>query len=88
MGYDFPKEETIEHLKLDAVYFPFEDIREYKHLLGMQQHVPISNDNKDLYFAYFKFIKEQCEILLKTDPTHEYVGLWKEAIDEINKIID
>lgn len=90
MDYNFPKEKVIEHLKLDAVYFPFEDIRGYKHLSSMQAQaqVPIPDNVKDEYLAYFKFVKEQCEILLKAEPNHEDADLWQEAIDEINKIIN
>lgn len=88
MDYNFSKEKVIEHLKLDAVYFPFEDIRGYKHLLSMQEQVPITDNVKNEYLTYFKFVKEQCEILLKTEPNHKDIDLWKEAIDKINKIIN
>lgn len=88
MDYNFLKEKVVEHLKLDAVYFPFEYIRGYKHLLSMQEQVPIPDNVKEEYFTLFKCAKEQCEILLKTEPNHEDVELWQEAIDEINKIIN
>lgn len=88
MAYNLSKEKMIEHLKEDAVYFPFEQIRSYKLLITQEQHLPPDSTLKQDYISFFKDVKEQCEILLKTDPTHEDVDLWKEAIDEINKIID
>lgn len=76
----------IERLKLDADYFPFEQIRSYKFLKSQAQHIPLDNTLEQDYLSFFKDVKKQCEILLKTDPHHENVDLWKEAIDEINKI--
>lgn len=82
------KEKIIEHLKLDAEYFPFEQIRSYNFLKSQEQHIPLDNTLKQDYLSFFKDVKKQCEILLKTNSNHENVDLWKEAIDEINKIIN
>ena len=81
-------EKMIEHLKLNAEYFPFEQIRHYNFLKKQEQHVPIDSTLKQDYFSFFKDVREQCEILLKTDPTNEDIDLWQEAIAEIDKIID
>lgn len=78
----------VEHLKTNAVYFPFEQIRHYNFLKTQEQQLPIDNTLKQDYLSFFKDVKEQCETLLKTEPNHEDVDLWKEAIIEINNIIN
>ena len=82
------KETMVEHLKNDAVYFPFEQIRSYKFLKSQEQQLPLDNTLKQEYLDFFNDVKQQCEILLKSDPNHEDSNLWKEAITEINKIIN
>lgn len=88
MAYNLSKEKMIEHLKENAVYFPFEQIRSYKFLKSQEKQLPIDNTLAQDYFSFFKDVKEQCEILLKAEPQHADADLWKEAIDEINKIIN
>ncbi len=82
MAYNMTKS-MIAHLKEDAEYFPFEQIRSYKLL---QKH-PLEDGFKKEYFAFFCDVKKECEHLLKTEPNHQNKSLWKEAIEEINKII-
>lgn len=88
MAYNLSKKELIEHLKEDAVYFPFEQIRNYNFLKSQEQKLPLDNTLVQDYLSFFKDVKEQCENLLKTDAQHADADLWQEAIDEINKIID
>ena len=82
------KELVLKHIKENAEYFPFEYIRGYKRLLSMEKQIPLPNETKEEYFALFKCAKEQCEHLLKKDPKNADADLWREAIDEINKIIN
>ena len=87
MAYDMTKEEMIEHLYLDAEYFPFEQIRQFKNYKSQEPHIPFDRDLERDYFAFFEDVREQCEILLKTEPNFEEADVWKEAIEEINKLI-
>lgn len=77
----------IEYLTHHSCYYPFEWINSYKHLLGMQDYVPISTETQNEYYSIFKFAKEQCEFLLSKHPNSEHVEEWQEGIKEIDKIL-
>lgn len=85
MAYNMAKKDMIECLKEDAEYFPFEQIRSFD--LLQKQPIGITEDVKKDYLAFFKDVKRECERLLQTQPKNENSGLWKEAIDLIDKIL-
>ena len=87
MAYDMSLSTMIEHLRDDAVYFPFEQIRSYKFLLSQEQNVPMDSTLKQDYLSFFKDVKAQCTALLKSVPNHENAELWREAVEEINELI-
>lgn len=83
MAYNMTKIKIVRHLKEDAEYFPFEQIRSFK-LLKKQS---VDEELKKDYFAFFSDVKKECEHLLQTEPNHDNHSLWKEAIEEIDTII-
>lgn len=82
------KEEILEHLKLDAVYFPFEQINDYKRIIVNEKELPVEENVKTGYLEFFQCVKKECINLIKVNKTDENADLWAEAIDEINKILD
>ncbi|MBQ3049026.1 MAG: hypothetical protein IJC94_03625 [Oscillospiraceae bacterium] len=86
MAYRMTQKEMVMHLKEDAEYFPFEQIRDFKHL--QKQPIDIAEDVKSDYLGFFKDVKKECERLLQTQPHNENSALWSEAIEEINKILN
>lgn len=87
MAYEMNKEEILEHLRFDAVYFPFEQINDYKRIINNEKELPIEKNVKTGYLEFFKCVKKECINLINADKTNENADLWAEAIDEINKII-
>ena len=80
------REEMIEHLTLDAEYFPFEQLRQYKSFKAQEPHISFDFDLKQDYLSFFRDVRELCEILLDANPTFEDADLWQEAIAEIDKL--
>lgn len=85
MAYNLTKSNMIEHLKEDAEYFPFEQIRSFELLQG--QPIAIAESVKQDYIAFFKTVKKECEHLLQTEKQSINCDLWKEAIKQIDKIL-
>ena len=81
------KKIILERLKNHACYYPFEDIRAYKHLLKMEDRVPVSKNLKEEYRSIFQYEKEQCQLLLIKHQTHENAEFWKEALTELDKTL-
>lgn len=86
MAYSMTRDDMLMCLKEDAEYFPFEQIRDFKHL--QKQPLDIAEDVKRDYLGFFKDVKKECEGLLQTQPHNENSTLWSEAIKEINKILN
>ena len=90
MEYYLSKEtenQIIEYLTHHSCYYPFEWIRSYNNLLRMQEHVPLSNETQNEYYAIFKFAKEQCECLLSSFPNNKCADEWQEGIEELEEIL-
>lgn len=85
MAYNMAKAEIIEHLKEDAAYFPFEQIRSFK--LLEKQPIKIEDSVKKDYLTFFQDVKKECEHLIQTERNHPDLDLWQEAIKEINEIL-
>ena len=86
MAYNLERSKLVEHLTIDAEYIPFEQIRSFK--LLEEKSVGFTADVKKDYFSFFKDVKKECEYLLQTQPNNENCSLWREAIEEINKVIE
>lgn len=87
MAYEMNKDEIREHLRLDAVYFPFEQINDYKHIIKQEKELPVEEKVKKGYLEFFKSVKEECIAFISSDKSNENADLWSEAIEEINKIL-
>ena len=85
MAYNMTKANMIEHLKDDAEYFPFEQIRAFK--LLQKQPIEIDENVKKDYLAFFRDVKKECERLIQNERNNSNRDLWEEAIEEINKIL-
>ncbi len=87
MAYEMNKAEILEHLRLDAVYFPFEQINDYKRIIKHEKDLPVEEKVKKGYLEFFKSVKEECITLISSDKSNENADLWVEAVEEINRII-
>lgn len=81
------KMQVVEHLKEDAVYFPFAQIESYRLLQKQREKIDIPADAFEDYAAFFADVRRECSDLVKKEPHNENVDLWEEAIREIDKLI-